>query len=393
MWQLGRPNTLWIGIFFLGIFFAVVAALSSAMVTLNRESFLKEISENGVITWSPESILSENGYILYHSPGMECHLLTMDGIRQGLVPGQLCKLLEDGSVVSTVADSENNNDIVKFNGSTVDWRFRATVTHDISVSPIDQSIWAKGLGIAKIGNKRKKVDYILGLSRQGEEIFRWSLDEHLKELSELLRPWGGLSSPYTSKKGDPYEGALNITHANAVQIIPPNKLEQSHPQFSAGNILVTEHHNGAAFIIDRTTRKIVWIHKGARLGLHSPRWLENGHILMFANDPLPNGNLPPASCVVEIDPITHETLWSFTEKPIGEMDCNRFGSAQRLRNGNTLISYGCDRSAIIEVTAQGSVVWKWRTLIGNEKLDTPFQIYRAEWLPKELVQAFFSSQR
>ncbi|MBK8203846.1 MAG: aryl-sulfate sulfotransferase [Bdellovibrionales bacterium] len=292
MWQLGRPNTLWIGIFFLGIFFAFVAALSSALVKLSRESYLKEISENGVVSWSPESILSENGYILYLSPGMECHLLTMDGIDQGLVPGRLCKILEDGSVVSTVADSENNNDIVKFNGSSVHWRFRATVTHDISVSPIDQSIWAKGLDIAKIGNKRKKVDYILGLSRQGEEIFRWSLDEHLNELSELLRPWGKLSSPFPSEKGDQYEGALNITHANAVQIIPPNKLEKSHPQFSAGNILVTEHHNGAAIIIDRKTRKIVWIHKGAHLGLHSPRWLENGHILMFVNEPLPNGESP-----------------------------------------------------------------------------------------------------
>lgn len=393
MWQRGRPNTLWIGIFLLGIFFALVAALSSAFGKLNRESYFKEISENGVISWSPESILSENGYILYLSPGMECHLLTMDGIGQGLVPGQLCKLLEDGSVVSTVADSESNNDIVKFNGSSVLWRFRATVTHDISVSPIDQSIWAKGLDIAKIGNKRKKVDFILGLSREGEEIFRWSLDEHLKELSELLKPWGGLSPPHPSKKGDPYEGALNITHANAVQIIPPNILEKSHPQFSAGNILVTEHRNGAAFIIDRKTRKIVWIHKGARLGLHSPRWLDNGHILMFANEPRPMDNLPPASCVVEIDPITHKTVWSFTEKPIGEMNCDRFGSAQRLRNGNTLISYGCDRSAIIEVTPQGSVVWKWRTLMGTEKLDTPYQIYRAEWLPKELVQAFFSSQK
>ncbi|MBK8203847.1 MAG: hypothetical protein IPK68_16530 [Bdellovibrionales bacterium] len=104
-------------------------------------------------------------------------------------------------------------------------------------------------------------------------------------------------------------------------------------------------------------------------------------------------NLPPASWVIEIDPITHETVWSFTEKPIGEMNCNRFGSAQRLRNGNTLISYGCERSAIIEVTPQGSVVWKWRTLIGTEKLDNPYMIYRAEWLPKELVQAYFSGQR
>lgn len=393
MWQLGRPNTLWIGFFLLGCIFALVAALSSALLRLNRETFLKEISENGVIFWSPESILSENGYILYNSPGMECRLLTMDGIGQGIVPGNLCKLLDEGWVVSTVTDSEGNNDIVKFNGSTVDWRFRATVTHDISVSPIDQSIWAKGLDIAKIGNKRKKVDYILGLSGQGEEIFRWSLDEHLKELSELLRPWGGLSSAYPSKKGDQYEGALNFTHANAVRIIPPNKLEKSHPQFSAGNILVTEHHNGAAFIIDRKTRKIVWIHKGAHLGLHSPRWLENGHILMFVNEPIPNGMVPPASTVVEIDPITQETVWSFTEKPIGEMDCNRFGSAQRLKNGNTLISYGCDRSAIIEVTPQGSVVWKWRTLVGTKKIDAPSEIYRAEWLPKELVQAFFSSQR
>lgn len=392
MWQLGRPNTLWIGIFFSGIFFAVVAALSSAMVKLNRQSYLKEISENGVITWSPDSILSENGYILYNSPGGECHLITMDGIARGLIPGTLCRIFSDGSVIARITNSDAQEEIVKFNGNSVEWRFQARIDHDVSISPIDHSIWAKGLDLAKRENQTIKIDYILGLSPQGEEIYRWSFDEHLEELTEFLRPWGPIRPPNPTAKGNPDEGSLNVTHVNSVQIIPPNHLEKSHPQFSAGNILVTEYHNGVALIIDRKTQKIVWIHKGAELGLHSPSWLENGHILMFINQPIPNGNLRSASSVVEIDPLTHQTVWSFTENPIGEMNCDAFGSAQRLKNGNTLISYGCDRSSIIEVTPQGSVVWKWRTLIGTEKLDIPFQIYRAEWLPKELVQAFFSSQ-
>lgn len=392
MWRLDRPHTLRTGIFVLGVFFALVVVLNSAMTRSNRESFLKDISENGVLTWSPESILSENGYILYNTPGGECHLITMDGMGGGLVPGSLCRILSDGSVITRLTDPNGQESIAKLKGNSVEWRFQARTDHDISVSPVDQSIWAKGLDIAKRKHQTIKIDYILGLSPKGEEIFRWSFDEHLEELTELLRPWGPIRPPNPTAKGNPDEGSLNVTHVNSVQIIPPNHLEKSHPQFSAGNILVTEYQNGVALIINRETHKIVWIHKGAEQGLHSPSWLENGHILLFINQLMPTGNHPPISTVVEIDPLTHQTVWSFTEHPNGEMNCDRFGSAQRLKNGNTLISYGCGRSSIIEVTPKGSVVWKWRTKMGDEILDTPFQIYRAEWLPKELVQVYFSSQ-
>lgn len=371
------------------IVLAIIASLNIPVTSSKHQLFLNEVSERGVVQLSSGSMSTEDGYILLNSPGgMECLLLKMDGSRHGIIPGNLCRILDDGSIVSIMVGIEGKEEIVKYKGRSVEWRFPATVTHEISISPIDQSIWAKGLDLDKTGNQTVKVDLILGLSSQGKEIFRWSMAEHLSEYSQLL---GGLAAPYSSGKGTREEGYLNVTHMNAVQILQPNKLESSHPQFSAGNILTTDHHNGVAFIIDRKTQHIVWVHKGAQEGLHTPRWLENGHVLMFANI-VKNDNQKPASWVLEIDPITHQTVWSFTEKPNGEMYCDRFGSAQRLKNGNTLISYGCKQSSIIEVTPQGSVVWKWRASIGKEKFDIPSSIYRAEWLPKELVHSFYSSQ-
>lgn len=371
------------------IVLALIASLNFSGTSSGPQSFLQGFSERGVVHWSLASIATEDGFILLNSPGMECLLLKMDGSRHGIIPGNLCRILDDGSIVSKIVSMEGKEEIIKYKGRSVDWKFPATVTHDISISPIDQSIWAKGLDLYNTGNQTVKGDYIIGLSSTGKEIFRWNMAEHLSELSKIL---GGLAAPYTVGKGSPYEGFLNVTHMNAVQIIPPNELESSHPQFSAGNILTTDHHNGVAFIIDRKTGHIVWVHKGAKEGLHTPRWLENGNILMFANI-LENDNQKPASWVLEIDPITHQTVWAFTEKPRGEMYCDRFGSAQRLRNGNTLISYGCKSSSVIEVTPQGVVAWKWRPSIGKREFDIPNQIYRAEWLPKEIVQSFYSTQK
>jgi hypothetical protein len=69
---------------------------------------------------------------------------------------------------------------------------------------------------------------------------------------------------------------------------------------------------------------------------------------------------------LEINPITLEIEWQYTPREAGfvmPLDAARFyspfiSSAQRLPNGNTLITEGSD-GRIFEVTAQHEIVWEY----------------------------------
>lgn len=72
------------------------------------------------------------------------------------------------------------------------------------------------------------------------------------------------------------------------------------------------------------------------------------------------------SRVLEFNPITLEVVWKLTPKELAHAiptDASKFyspyvSSAQRLPNGNTLVTEGSD-GRIIEVTADHEIVWEW----------------------------------
>jgi len=78
-----------------------------------------------------------------------------------------------------------------------------------------------------------------------------------------------------------------------------------------------------------------------------------GNILLLDN----GRNGGQKSRVLEINPITREIVWSYTAPGFYTASA---GSAQRLFNGNTLISE--DRKGhVFEVTASGDVVWEYQS--------------------------------
>lgn len=100
------------------------------------------------------------------------------------------------------------------------------------------------------------------------------------------------------------------------------------------------------------------------------------------------------SRVLEIDPQTLEVIWQYTPAEAGfvvPLDASRFYSpfisnAQRLPNGNTLITEGSD-GRIFEVTSQHELVWEyinpyWRR--DKLRLNLVYRAYRSpyEWVPQ-----------
>ena len=183
-------------------------------------------------------------------------------------------------------------------------------------------------------------------------------------------------------------------HLNAMSALGPNKwYDAGDERFHPDNIITDGRETNIIFIISKETGQVVWKvgpyydytpekNLGWIIGQHHahmiPRGLPGeGNILVYDNggwagygSPNP-GSLTGAknalrdySRVLEFDPVTLKIVWQHTPHEAGYVhptDSNRFyspfiSSAQRLPNGNTLITEGSG-GRIIEVTADHDLVW------------------------------------
>jgi Arylsulfotransferase (ASST) len=96
----------------------------------------------------------------------------------------------------------------------------------------------------------------------------------------------------------------------------------------------------------------------------------------------------PFSRVIQVDPESNEIAWAYQDNPVSNFFTPRMGNAQRLPNGNTLIteaSFG----RVFEVTTQGETVREYvNPYFGgppNAHTNAVFRAYR--YTPKEIARA------
>ena len=211
-------------------------------------------------------------------------------------------------------------------------------------------------------------------------------------------------------------------HINSMSLLGPNKWHDAGDErFNPENIIWDSRESNIIAIISKKTGELVWktgpdydtskaLKKlGWIIGQHHahmiPRGLPGeGNILVYDNGGwagygAPNPGAPTGiknvlrdySRVLEFDPVTLGIVWQHTPKEAGLLhptDSNRYyspfiSSAQRLPNGNTLITEGSG-GRIIEVTQDHEIVWEyispyWGTLMHMN------MVYRAYRLPYEWV--------
>ena len=148
------------------------------------------------------------------------------------------------------------------------------------------------------------------------------------------------------------------THANSLKYV------QSDPFYGKESYLVSMRYLNEVFLISKETGEIIWKSPKGLLGhQHDATILDNGHILVFNNayytevSPNPYGY---GSQVLEIDPKTNKIVWEFSggNNPLDRSRLTEviLSGAQRLPNGNTLITLGTS-GRIIEVTPDKKIVW------------------------------------
>jgi hypothetical protein len=280
----------------------------------------------------------------------------------------------------------------------------------------------------RISSKPLVDDKIIEVNWQGEIQWTWRPHEHFEELGFDEDARKALRDDPNLRSLAPGNAAREVgdwLHINSLSALGANRwYDAGDSRFHPENLIWDAREANIIAIVDKRSGKIVW-KLGPRydgsaaqrklgwiIGQHHAHLIPQGlpgagNLLVFDNGGwagygAPNPGAPTGlktaqrdySRVLEIDPTTLEIVWQYTPKEAGfvvPLDAARFyspfiSSAQRLPNGNTLITEGSD-GRIFEVTREHELVWEylspyWRQ--GAMHLNLVYRAYRApyEWVPQ-----------
>jgi hypothetical protein len=211
-------------------------------------------------------------------------------------------------------------------------------------------------------------DYLVELTRGGETVWEWRTWEHFDPVADGIVEIQAPRSLWTN--------------GNSIEELPD------------GDILASYRPTSTVIRLSRTTGKILWkLGSPTVAGQHAPTLLPNGNILIFDNGVHRLDDPVPFSRVIEVDPATNKVVWKYQDKPAWNFFSPRMGCAQRLANGNTLItesSFG----RLFEVTKEGEIVWEYvnpffgKPFFGGPPASQSNQVFRAlRYSAEEIARA------
>jgi hypothetical protein len=277
--------------------------------------------------------------------------------------------------------------------SRLRWSLQARSHHDIAVAAdgrILVPIWVERVVDEPRGSYVALDPQILVLSSAGEEIERLSLWRHFA--GEIDAEQIDAAVEWTAAKRAEgadldalrmrMDGPGDLLHLNAVELLR----RDVDGIAAAGDLLVTIRELDLVAILDSRLERVKWSWgPGVLDGPHDPSLLADGRILLFDN-----GRRRGSSRVLEVDPRTGEVTWIHPPEEGPRFFSIGRGGAQRLANGNTLITES-GKGRAFEVTRDGELVWEF--LSPDERWNDRLQrkqrgsIYRLRRLPPEELEA------
>jgi hypothetical protein len=152
---------------------------------------------------------------------------------------------------------------------------------------------------------------------------------------------------------------MDLLHANSLEILDRDVAGLGQ----RGDLLLSLRNLDLVLVVDPRRAVVRWsFGPGVLERQHHPSILENGHLLVFDNHPTAG-----ASRVLEIDPATSKIVWEYKGRPPPSFFSHMRGDAQRLPNGNVLVT-DSERGRAFEVTRSGETVWEFF----NPDTDDPY---------------------
>ena len=261
----------------------------------------------------------------------------------------------------------------------------------------------------KVADVMLEDDRLVEVSWKGEVLWEWVASDHIDELGFAPDARKAIKAAQSFNKA---RGSFDWLHINSAHYVGPNRwFDQGDMRFAPNNVIISSREASLLAIVGRDG-KIVWRlgpdfseSKELRairqiIGQHHahiiPKGLPGaGNLLVFDNggssgygfaSPIaPDGVgafARSTSRVVEINPVTLELVWSYTNP---RFFSTNISSAQRLPNGNTLITAGAG-GRMFEVTTQGAIVWEYMYPLfgGANASNAVYRAYRIPygWIPQ-----------
>ena len=257
------------------------------------------------------------------------------------------ELLPNGDLLVVV----NQQSVFKIDrDSHLLWRYQADTHHDLAVH-LSGDIYLltdKKVHRPEIHPDVLVIeDFIEILTPDGKLKDRFSILETIRSSDYAFLLASPRHLPSDRREGE--RPRLDMLHTNHIQVFD-GSLSHRSPLFSEGNVLISMRTINTIAILDPRNREVLWVWGPTNLHRqHHPTLLSNGNILVFDNG-------QRRSQIVEFDPLTFEVAWRYAPKS-GFLSRYR-GSAQRLPNGNTLITES-DRGYVFEVSPDHDIVWRF----------------------------------
>src|SRR5690606_3618094 len=271
----------------------------------------------------------------------------------------------------------------------------------------------KNLDNPAVSKHRLEDDWLYEVSPDGEIVWQWHANEHVDELGFSAEARAAIREHAAFSQA---RGSSDWLHINSATWLGPNRwYDAGDGRFHPDNVIVSARNANLIAIVARSG-EVVWRLGpdyreteatraiGQIIGQHHAHLIPEGlpgagNLLVFDNGgtggygfttPVaPNGVdgvRRHFSRVLEIDPVTLEKVWEYS---VGGQESYRFFShyvsaAQRLPNGNTLITEGAD-GRLFEVTTEGEIVWEYVSPYFGENARGTNRVYRAYRLPYDWV--------
>lgn len=253
-------------------------------------------------------------------------------------------------------------------------------------------------------------DRLIEVSWDGKITWEWIAGAHVAELGFDAAARAAIRAAGAASRAG---RAFDWLHLNSATYVGPNRwYDGGDSRFAPDNVIISSRQASFLAIVSRDG-KVVWrlgpdfsrskVLESIRqiIGQHHAHFIPKGlpgagDLLVFDNGgasgygftnpiaPQGTGALVRASSrVLEIDPVKLELVWSY-QAP-GKFYAANISSAQRLPNGDTLITEGPD-GRLFEVTKDGRIVWEYVNPLfaGARSSNAVYRGYRLPyaWIPQ-----------
>ena len=265
----------------------------------------------------------------------------------------------------------------------------------------------------EISDKLLEDDYIVEITWDGDITWEWLASDHIDEYGFSGEARNTL---YRYPGWNEARGSADWLHINAMSYVGPNRwYDEGDERFHPENVMWSSRQANIIAIVDRSGA-VVWkmgpdyrdvpalAELGQIVGQHHPHIIPKGlpgagNLLVFDNGGVsgygaPNPTAPTGrgsvrrfgSRVLEVNPVTFEKVWEYSVP--GQERVTFFSqyisAAQRLPNGNTLITEGAI-GRLFEVTVDNEIVWEYvNPYYAANRSNRLYRAYRVpyDWVPQ-----------